>query len=947
MSDDRELFDLVWAYPIGVERRGRHVMTRRSKVTIDRWRGFDAVIVYPALLTPEVVAAGDARVELLIAVRPKERFVFDAWDVHLQLKVCRGIDPNKRIEGRPLVPWERGEGKDDKVREVKSKIAVRSLGALRADHRVSTHDRLSCMLDRRAVQTITGAGYTELYAVSFERGCLPSGEARDDSALNVRCDQLGRLLLGDPHDLLVERTLERLLKDGQAQRVYSASPWTYTVKDEDLIVGDLDKRRPIQAYHPVVVYPSKTALNIGHLADLHISSRQQALARSSARVIEHDGAKDISPPIGAKVNVSSENVKSLLDQLGRDEDVDVILIGGDVIDHLRNWYPNKLKKDTSKGQVEAIWDEVSLTGDDYELRYQDYVDLISFYSLVLYAYEHYRKPIFVVSGNHDCYMENYGMYPTLPFPEWLVDAPNPGIPMDHNLTIYEAILAFGPSYGGSRPIHGANAPATVGSILDVAGVVNVVGAVAERTGVADATRLINEIPVIGDITSIPTITLGIAEQPYIGLFEASYFTWFYTALTPISDFAQHLPGQSIVGLSWGETEHMIDPAQKLYPCTHGFGHLPRADKAVSDDQLAILRTAIERKKERDPTRSITLMTHFTFVSYKEDEPFLDGRGLKEGVVYLSGALLEGDKHSPYDWGTFQLNREAVYKHVMCGDIDLVVTGHSHRRGAYTLVREEASLLGGSSVRVRPTGVFRSNEPLNAQAPLVVVSDSAGPIPRRNEADELGGFGLGSDRPSATKIVFGNRDKRDLSLTVVPSTSDRCKPRLAVALDYLDHKRPVLPSIEAHAPRSGETLTFKAVIDEAVIRCAAIVEARMYVSRGSGEPSREIRFRCDNEAGPVQRLSLDASNLSELKRWLPSQEGDKIFFALRFEVNESDAALREYDAMDYWIFECHVAREEGKEMNRYTISRDRDAEKIPDLEWRRRFYPDKYRRPQKG
>ena len=73
-------------------------------------------------------------------------------------------------------------------------------------------------------------------------------------------------------------------------------------------------------------------------------------------------------------------------------------------------------------------------------------------------------PAFLVSGNHDCYWYPYGMSPRVAAKtpgdgvfeagdKWYrtsgsgLKRANEGIPADHNLTFYEAILTFGTTFG--------------------------------------------------------------------------------------------------------------------------------------------------------------------------------------------------------------------------------------------------------------------------------------------------------------------------------------------------------------------------------------------------------------------------------------------------------------------------------------------------------------------
>ena len=105
---------------------------------------------------------------------------------------------------------------------------------------------------------------------------------------------------------------------------------------------------------------------------------------------------------------------------------------------------------------------------------------------------------------------------------------NAGIPADHNLTIAEAILMYGPDY--------ARAP---------------------MSGIASGWSTTN--------------------------FQPQNKDWFYTVLSPLTDFVLDYRDQRLIALGWGDAERFIG--------TGGLGSwgamLPRAVESVSDGQLAL------------------------------------------------------------------------------------------------------------------------------------------------------------------------------------------------------------------------------------------------------------------------------------------------------------------------------------------------------------------------
>ncbi len=108
-----------------------------------------------------------------------------------------------------------------------------------------------------------------------------------------------------------------------------------------------------------------------------------------------------------------------------------------------NWSSNFKKP----GQLwAAMHDKHHRDGQRYPL----YIDDHLIFSLFLYCYTTHGRPLYLTSGNHEAYSSPYGISPRVGKflglkPKGIVKA-NEGIPADHNLTMYEAILTYGPRY---------------------------------------------------------------------------------------------------------------------------------------------------------------------------------------------------------------------------------------------------------------------------------------------------------------------------------------------------------------------------------------------------------------------------------------------------------------------------------------------------------------------
>lgn len=505
-------------------------------------------------------------------------------------------------------------------------------------------------------------------------------------------------------------------------------------ENKDIDLSTINYEQPIQALHPVIIFPTLTNANVGHLTDLHLVSRQQILAKSNARVIELDEKtdKDVSPEIGDLINIYSRNVIDLLDKYGNDPEIDMVLITGDLIDHIPNVYkPDMCKRDASgkiiKTDAKEVWDTVELGNSNYKM----FTDHVAIYTFIVDFYQRYRKPVYLVSGNHDCYARAYGISPRV-----MHGRRNAGIGADHNLTIYEGILAFGKSYDG-----------LAGFNLD-----------------AD-------------------------------MMKEDKFIWFYSAFTPLSSFMLELPKQLLVGLGWGYDESKLTTPD----------YLPRAFEAVSDNQFKLLEEMRNWKKRDEPKPNVLLMSHFTFISYVGDISNTDSlkwgnssdkkdSDNKERLMVKLGSTKQSDSQ----YGDFKLKREEVIKKMLIEEklVSCVFTGHSHRRGLYTFTNEGTKgfpVFSSASVLTQVYDFKKIKEFISVKPegyPVIIASDSIGPIPRANYDDEF--LGWGSQYPSGTKVVFSNSGDIVLPYNIGeeekgtrPVEIKRVKPRVVVALDYVD------------------------------------------------------------------------------------------------------------------------------------------------------------------
>lgn len=577
--------------------------------------------------------------------------------------------------------------------------------------------------------------------------------------------------------------------------------------DEDVFKFETDTETPVQNHHPVyIVQAGKKKLNIGHLSDVHVSSRQFAFQTCKAKVIP--GAEE-SPEIGSMVNITFYTLRDLMDDFGRDADIDLLIFTGDLIDYGRNYNPKSKFIDNSKASTGDIWDQMTLDNIDKKFEdgddagkemYPHSIDNVLVYSLFRRYYKKHGKPILLVSGNHECYTLPYGISPRADImagakstlksydstikgaaiggllggipgaiiggtagynsdkksidattdaeirqiikeanerrrEDWLKRAgndksdgkdknidrkkANEGIPADHNLTIYEAILMYGPDYN-----------------------------MVPMSGFTDADDCKN--------------------------FKPENLDWFYNIFTPLEDFAiSYNRSQQFIGLGWGAKERFISIASMG---TYVTPILPRAPEAISDSQLKLINSAIDHDKGDN-----FLLSHFTFVNYHAP------KGIEsEGEVNYNNSFYKEQTDSCS--GTFENNRYEVYKLIVSDKkIQYTLSGHSHRNGVYVCTNSDSSWQPGrydfetEALPMEGTNYVDLTKKKPTSPAKMIVSSSGGPNGKQNFDNEL--FNWSTDYPSGTYIKYGKNDEEVIGIK--RASNKRAKPRFAVALEYAD------------------------------------------------------------------------------------------------------------------------------------------------------------------
>lgn len=503
----RDIYNLIWIVPPPPGPTIGPVPQRSTTTVAARHANTRGVLLFPAFMTPLIYVEGreaEPWLELLVATE----LVLTREMVNDQLKISAGLRSEKPVDVAPLFAGAAGN------------IVVESAGEVDDDGEdiISTHSKFAGILHSSYGEALRAKNIKKVFRVKIRATALPvvgptaqinySSHERKWTEYALREGQPRRFTrmarvgseLSD--QMIREMTTRRFGPDNSSNQnsIPGRGRYAFPMRGNTVDIHRIDPEQPIQSYHPLFVLSGDDAtayLNLGHVSDIHINTRWQLLGKSNARVIEYGAGQfeDESPEIGGML---AENNRSFHSVLGRvaGGDADVLIVGGDIVDHIRNAYdpacvlePNNTPRD--------IWDVMNLEGDAYtEASYPVGMDLLAFYSFIFDAMTSHAKPVFGITGNHDCYVDAFGISPRLNA-ELMASRTNEGIPADLNLTFYEALLAFGPS-------------------------------------------------------------AGLLRSPSSS-FDAEWFDWFHQVLTPFNDWWFKFPSQSLVGLGWGTSEDLVDP----------------------------------------------------------------------------------------------------------------------------------------------------------------------------------------------------------------------------------------------------------------------------------------------------------------------------------------------------------------------------------------------------
>lgn len=634
----------------------------------DRYRihlkGYEAVILYPALVTPAIVAKDIGCMTLVLATK------MDFYDaVHLKDTTREGSKIGKHTARKfhsQLSFVKFGGGDIFNLTEFAYVGNQRNLTATQnmiyADHNAALqrhHDKdyqgwylgkidgfgpvqgydadggkkLLGRLSPWAVNMYKERGFTELFQLNFKK----FDALHDHGMYEVAFTFFNKF---DNDDIAGEHTMNNRditdadISEGEGKKFCYTDPDCPVCKQNGKVKKGAKHKmyfQPpsnedfgnefIQTRHPVYI-PEKWTGKIGVLGDLHISSRQAVYKLVRPQVIPGANVED-SPAIGDHIHESIQSAQWLMNKMGKVEKCDLLAIVGDIFDHVTNLDPAYCLEKLEKGTFRTtdLWGTFNKPEYLYNFDiYPQYIDLMQFLSLVVDYYKKAERPIVAVNGNHEAYSIPYGISPYIGSDDWELVACNAGIPSDHNLPRYDATLLYGPGFGSL----GVN------------------------------------------------VKLGWNFKP-------KCFDVFYCLLTPWSDFAFAYEGrkqedgtvtgrQDFLTFGWGNSEKFIRPFLGRA------GTLPRASNNFDHYQAQMLADWTWEKEALNWTKKkkgeVLLLSHFPFASYDPALPLND-----------KNAWVNSHMPSKYDWGSF--NSPNGYAEVFEGKIDYTLSGHTHRPAVYT------------------------------------------------------------------------------------------------------------------------------------------------------------------------------------------------------------------------------------------------------------------------
>jgi predicted phosphodiesterase len=546
----------------------------------------------------------------------------------------------------------------------------------------------------------------------------------------------------------------------------------------------------VHAMHPFI---EKKITMIGHATDPHVCVDHEAYEKSQIAMLENgDGtpAGKCVKPADSLCDAFDAFHDLLLNQLCGTEKVDAIALTGDLTDSQRSLDPRQVDYVSVGSQWRNfnLLKSINTNGKLGLPLYPRCLDDIAVYSLIMEALGK-NVPIFTVTGNHDGYEKPWSKSPRASmFSIWTGIKDKLGVSRIWKKNDFEWEKRLSLKW-------------------------------AERKGneviPADHNMYTREIIQINGPAAYQVMTAANFSQEHMDFFRLVF--------CPFSDWKEKLSGMVLVGCGWGKDEVIVNLSQAWtkfifrLATRQGDGFLGRPTNSVSFEQAQILSEAAREKGGDD---KLVLLTHFPTVSYNfsaslnqrlamtphastNDQPVLDSKPAdtreedKDKKLASAKYLASLDENAGWNQinnGTFEQRQKWFFQRMVNNDLDIQLSGHSHRPGVYSFAQEgekyrvkEAFDPGWGKDGKTPTEDFVD---LPKEGTSFIVTSTGGPQGRQNLDDELaGGFTADLNKrsswhvipPTASVIDIANKRIKQIHWA---GNGRYEKPRLPIAIDFL-------------------------------------------------------------------------------------------------------------------------------------------------------------------
>jgi hypothetical protein len=249
-----EVFNIIWC-----DRTFRDDSTkvqRRGRTPINLVPSNKAVVLYPSLLTPEIVV-GDGDIEILVALL--KYAVLTREDANKHIKIYPGLEPSK-------VYWTASDIADEPLfqENLAEKIEVKGLTTEMSHEKIlSTHrsGKFAGLIAESMVKMLKANGLTSLYSVVLSNECLKK-RTKHGMALNVGINAI------EPKEFQDVVLTNKVMEELHGKSMLSGGKYCFQVNASGMDLCRLNRKEPIQSYHPVFYYKTLDAPRVGFVSDV-------------------------------------------------------------------------------------------------------------------------------------------------------------------------------------------------------------------------------------------------------------------------------------------------------------------------------------------------------------------------------------------------------------------------------------------------------------------------------------------------------------------------------------------------------------------------------------------------------------------------------------------------------------------------------------------------------